>query len=100
MDTAQRASFLRGLGNETRLSIVDLLGQHQELNVTELTALLHLPQSTVSKHLGEMRARSIVGVRTTGVQRFYHLQEENFVELRRYISDVQLNLGGGHARPV
>ena len=54
MDTATSTRDLIGrlasLGDENRLRILVLLDRH-ELTVSELTAVLQLPQSTVSRHL-------------------------------------------------
>jgi DNA-binding transcriptional ArsR family regulator len=49
------AKYFRGLGDPTRLRILDLLADEGELAVGELVDRLGLPQATVSTHLGCLR---------------------------------------------
>ncbi len=49
------AKYFRGLGDPTRLRILELLGRERELSVGELVARLGLPQPTVSTHLACLR---------------------------------------------
>src|SRR2546421_9959231 len=49
------AKYFRGLGDPTRLRIVELLEQEGELAVSELVQRLDLPQATVSTHLACLR---------------------------------------------
>lgn len=92
MNVTQRASYLRGLADETRLEIFGLLAKHKELSVTELTVLLGLPQPTVSKHLRAMKLSEIVAVRRLGVKRLYSLDKANVVELNKYSRTMQLEV--------
>lgn len=55
----KQAQVLRVLANGSRLMIVDRLS-HGEASTNELVGLLGLNQSTVSRHLGILRANGIV----------------------------------------
>jgi DNA-binding transcriptional ArsR family regulator len=55
-------ALLRSMCNETRLLLLCQLIDC-ERSVGELTALVSLPQSTVSQHLGILRRESLVKVR-------------------------------------
>ena len=55
--TAHR--ILKALAEPTRLRIAMLL-THGELCVCDLTAVLELPQSTISRHMAVMRSSQIV----------------------------------------
>ncbi len=68
----QQARVLKALANPARLMIVDRLHE-QEASVGELTRLVELDQSTVSKHLAVLRAHGIVEDRREGNQVFYRL---------------------------
>ncbi|MCK9521520.1 MAG: metalloregulator ArsR/SmtB family transcription factor [Proteobacteria bacterium] len=68
----QQARVLKALANESRLKIVDRLSRG-ECSVGELTALVGLDQSTVSKHLAVLRANGIVDDRRDGNVVFYAL---------------------------
>ena len=49
------AKYFRGLGDPTRLRILQLLGETGELPAGELVRRLALPQATVSTHLACLR---------------------------------------------
>jgi len=49
------AKYFRGLGDPTRLHILELLRDEGELSVGDLVARLALPQPTVSTHLACLR---------------------------------------------
>ena len=55
MRTDLLAKYFRGLGDPTRLRILDLLHRHGELSVGELVQRLGLAQSKVSNHLACLR---------------------------------------------
>jgi ArsR family transcriptional regulator len=67
-----QARVLKALANESRLKIVDRLSRG-ECSVGDLTALVGLDQSTVSKHLAVLRAHGIVQDRRDGNVVFYRL---------------------------
>jgi DNA-binding transcriptional ArsR family regulator len=69
----QQARVLKALANESRLRIVDRLSQG-ECSVGELTDLIGLDRSTVSKHLALLRAHGIVLDRREGNVVYYTLQ--------------------------
>lgn len=60
------AKYFRGLGDPTRLRILDLLEQEGELTVGELVARLGLPQPKVSNHLACLRWCGFVEGRRVG----------------------------------
>src|SRR5919202_2547457 len=63
--SAARSSFvdlargLKALGDPTRLAIVALLARREHC-VCDLMAVLHLPQSTCSHHLGVLKRAGLV----------------------------------------
>jgi ArsR family transcriptional regulator len=59
MDMRQASLTYRLLGDETRLRLLRVL-RRERLNVTELTAILGLAQSGVSRHLGLLRDAGLV----------------------------------------
>lgn len=69
------AHLFKALTDETRLRILALLGQG-ELCVCDLIAVLHLPQSTVSRHLALLKNAGWVTDRRQGVWMYYRLADE------------------------
>ena len=65
---------MRILSDPTRLRVLGLL-RDGEMNVTTLCRRLHLPQPTVSHHLGLLRSAGLVGNRRAGKQVFYCLSQ-------------------------
>jgi SAM-dependent methyltransferase len=59
MDVRQASAVYRLLGDEARLRLLRVL-RHERLNVTELTGILGLAQSGVSRHLGLLKEASFV----------------------------------------
>lgn len=51
----EEVDVLKVMAHPVRLQIVNELMQHKICNVTQLTEILRLPQSTVSQHLSKLR---------------------------------------------
>ncbi len=71
-DLDRLTSLFRLLSDRTRLNILLALSQG-ERNVSSLCDELHLPQPTVSHHLGLLRVNSLIANRRRGKQVFYSL---------------------------
>ncbi|SCY72167.1 metalloregulator ArsR/SmtB family transcription factor [Desulfoluna spongiiphila] len=71
----EMASLLRIVADETRLRVLRLLSE-TPLNVTELTTILGLAQSGVSKQVGTLKKAGLVRERREGLKTFYRLSEE------------------------
>jgi DNA-binding transcriptional ArsR family regulator len=71
-DFRSQARLMKALGNEARLMIVDRLGEG-ECSAGDLTRMVGLDQSTVSKHLAVLRAHGIVEDRREGSVVIYQL---------------------------
>ena len=67
-----QAQLLKALANEARLKIVHRLAEG-ECSVGQLTGVVGLDQSTVSKHLSLLRAHGIVRDRRDGNVVYYEL---------------------------
>ena len=76
----QASALYRLLGDEARLRLLRLLAR-ERLNVTELTGVLGLAQSGVSRHLRILNEAGFVSMRPDGQKRFYSLRPEPFREL-------------------
>jgi DNA-binding transcriptional ArsR family regulator len=80
--TAPAVALFRSLGDPARLAIVSRLASG-EARVVDLTRLLGLAQSTVSKHLACLRDCRLVDYRTEGRQSYYFLTRPELVDLLR-----------------
>jgi len=69
----QSARLFKSLADETRLRILALLLAEEKLCVCDLMAALELPQSTVSRHLAQLKNTGWVDDRREGVWVYYSL---------------------------
>jgi SAM-dependent methyltransferase len=72
MDMRQAAALYRLLGDEARLRLLRVLSTDR-FNVTELTGILGIAQSGVSRHLGLLREAGLVTEERTGSFAYYRL---------------------------
>jgi len=89
IDMSEAAGLLRLLGDESRLRLLRVLAR-EPLNVTELTAVLGLAQSGVSRHLGLLREAGLVAEEKSGTFSWYRVpsaadHEDGRTELWRWL---------------
>ncbi len=83
-----QARMYKALANEARLIILDALSE-RERSAGELTELVGLNQSTVSKHLSVLLSAGIVDNRKEGNVVFYRLLTPCIVEAFSCVSTMQ-----------
>lgn len=81
------ARFLKGLGDTTRLRILQLLFE-RERTVGELVDLLGLPQARVSTHLACLRWCGYVRARKEGRRVWYQLADGRLIELLELAAEL------------
>jgi DNA-binding transcriptional ArsR family regulator len=79
MDEA--AYTLKAISNGTRLCVISLLSEKEEMNVSELGEQLQCEQSLLSHHLTDMRARGILNCRRDGKNCYYSLKNKQIVQI-------------------
>lgn len=67
------AELCKCLGDPLRLSLVCLMDAGRERCVCDLVAALRAPQSTISRHLGQLRQCGLVVARRQGTWMHYRL---------------------------
>jgi ArsR family transcriptional regulator len=78
--TTSLAELFKLLADETRLRILFLLQQRQELNVRSLCHLLSQSQPAVSHHLALLRGAGLIEMRRDGKHNFYRIVPKRFEE--------------------
>lgn len=68
-----RAAVIKALAHPTRLFIVDVLSRHEKC-VCELTEMVGVDISTISKHLAVLRTAGLVEDDKRGLQVWYRLR--------------------------
>jgi len=72
-----KAELLKTLGHPVRLCIVNGLLHGGECNVTGMQECMKLPQSTVSQHLGILKAKGIIQGKRKGLEISYRVVDED-----------------------
>jgi ArsR family transcriptional regulator, cadmium/lead-responsive transcriptional repressor len=75
------AKYLRALGDPTRVRILELLGEHGELSVTQLVDRLGQSQPKVSNHLACLRWCGFVHTRRDHPTVYYRVADRRVMEL-------------------
>jgi ArsR family transcriptional regulator, arsenate/arsenite/antimonite-responsive transcriptional repressor len=86
--------FFRALADRTRLRLVNLLVRGT-LCVCDLQRLLDEPQSTVSRHLGYLKAAGLITDRRDGVRIFYALTPNDHGLRLAVFEAIRAHIGRG-----
>ena len=92
---AKAATILKLLANEQRLLLLCRLTQG-EMSVGKLVELCQLQQSSVSQHLGKLRAGGLVRTRRDGTTIYYRLADDGV----RQLIDMLCDQFGRPRRPI
>ena len=76
----QLVQLFKLLADETRVRILHLLQQADELNVLELCNLLDQRQPSVSHHLALLRVAGLIDMRRDGKHNYYRVVPKKFEE--------------------
>ena len=87
-DVAKFADMFAAMGTEPRLRIMQLLlSAHPEgLVVNEIQSELDIPNSTLSHHLGKLRAAGIVDSERKGLWAYYYVLPDALEELSAWLN--------------
>ena len=94
MDRNERAKYetrtnvLKALAHPARLKLVDLLAEHEEVCVCDLTEEIGMDMSTVSRHLTQLKNAGIVESDKRGQMVFYRLRVKCLKSLFSCIESV------------
>lgn len=80
MNYDQSAKFLKAIGHPTRLLIVSKLSEN-EMCVCKINELVDVDQSTISKHLSQLKGEGIISSEKRGPFMFYSLKDKRVLAL-------------------
>ena len=78
-------TLFSGLSDPTRLRIVELLAEHEELAAGEIAEHFDMTRAGVSRHLRLLEDAGFVLVRLDAQRRLYRLNPEPFAEIDRWL---------------
>ena len=82
-------TLFSGLADPTRLRIIELLTEHDELAAGEIAAHFDISRAGVSRHLRQLEDAGFVVVRLDAHRRMYRLNPEPFAEIDRWLGDYR-----------
>jgi ArsR family transcriptional regulator len=68
--------IFKALADKTRQDILELLGEEDEMNVTDICAEFDISQPTVSHHLQILKNCDLVAYRKEGKNIYYYVKQE------------------------
>jgi DNA-binding transcriptional ArsR family regulator len=80
--------LLKVMAHPMRLKLISELSKHKTLNVTQMTEILNIPQSTVSQHLSKMKDKVLKGNRQ-GLEIYYSIQNTKAEEIIDLLAPLQ-----------
>ena len=89
-DLVALADLMQAAGNDTRLKILWLLTNEQELCPCDFADILGISVPAVSQQLQKLRAQGLVARRRDGVTIYYSLTNTAFTQILRTFFDQQI----------
>lgn len=85
------AEICKALGHPTRIQILTLLSKKNNRTCGEIVSLIPLAQSTISKHLLELKKAELVNVKNEGKKTIYSVEINKIQILKKYLSNYLSN---------
>lgn len=87
------AMFFKMLAAHTRVQILKLLRENDDLTVDDLASQLDVTVPTVSRHLQLMRIHNLVTFRQDAQNRYYEVNEKEIVKrVTSFLQDLDITL--------
>ncbi len=94
-DITDLVAVFKLLSDETRLKILYVLRDTDEMNVLELCGILKQRQPSVSHHLALLRSKGLIGMRRDGKHNFYHMLPARLDKVAAAVLQVAPGSQGG-----
>lgn len=90
-ETKSIAEICKALGHPTRMQIMTLLWNENNRTCGEIVAQIPLAQSTISKHLSELKKADLVNVKNEGKKTIYSIEVDKIQILKKYFTNYLSN---------
>jgi ArsR family transcriptional regulator len=95
IETEAIGKICKALGHSTRIQIMTLLWKRNNRTCGEIVELIPLAQSTISKHLLELKKADLVNVKYEGKKTIYSIEVDNIEILKKffanYLSTIEIS---------
>ncbi|PFA77845.1 ArsR/SmtB family transcription factor [Bacillus thuringiensis] len=78
--TEDDVEILKIMAHPIRLRIINELSKHNTFNVSQLTKILEIPQSSVSQHLSKMKGK-ILKAERKGLEIYYSIRNNKATQI-------------------
>ncbi|MBF4492526.1 helix-turn-helix transcriptional regulator [Flavobacterium sp. JLP] len=85
-ETEAIGKICKALGHPTRIEIMTLLWKRDNRTCGEIVELIPLAQSTISKHLLELKKANLVNIKNEGKKTIYSIDVDNIQILKKYLT--------------
>ena len=79
--------MLKTISNPTRLAIIDLLLEREQLSVTQIYEALEISQSNTSQHLKALEDVGVLGSERRGKSIIYRIENRHVSNLLECVND-------------
>lgn len=90
-ETKVIAEICKALGHPTRMQIMTLLWKKNNRTCGEIVAQIPLAQSTISKHLSELKKADLLNVKNQGKKTIYSIEANKIQILKKYLTHYLSN---------
>jgi DNA-binding transcriptional ArsR family regulator len=90
-ETKNIAEICKALGHPTRMQIMTLLSKKNNRTCGEIVAEIPLAQSTISKHLSELKKADLLNVKNQGKKTIYSIEANKIQILKKYLTHYLSN---------
>lgn len=90
-ETKTIAIICKALGHPSRMQIMTLLWNKNNRTCGEIVTQIPLAQSTISKHLLELKKANLVNVKNEGKKTIYSIEVEKIQLLKKYFTHYLSN---------
>ncbi|MBF4472990.1 MULTISPECIES: ArsR/SmtB family transcription factor [Flavobacterium] len=90
-ETNAIAEICKALGHPTRMQIMTLLWNKNHRTCGEIVSQIPLAQSTISKHLLELKKADLLKVKNVGKKTIYSIEVEKIQILKKYLTNYLSN---------
>jgi len=90
-ETNAIAEICKALGHPTRMQIMTLLWEKNNRTCGEIVAQIPLAQSTISKHLSELKKAELLNIKNEGKKTIYSIEVHKIQVLKKYFSNYLSN---------
>ncbi|MHC0439489.1 ArsR/SmtB family transcription factor [Flavobacterium sp. 3-210] len=86
IETKAIGKICKALGHPARIQIMTILWKRNNRTCGEIVELIPLAQSTISKHLLELKKANLLNVKNEGKKAIYSIEVDKIEMLKKYLS--------------